>query len=141
MCGLGVLGLLPFFATALGCLFLDDLLLALSQRAFLVYSLAILCFLAGTLWGEVLPDPGDDERSTVLISNGMVLFGVFATLTAGPILAALLLALGYMAQFWYELNRLARQRWYARLRGWLTSGAVVSHFLFIAALVMRPEYS
>ena len=78
---LGVLGLIPFFAAALGSLFLDSLLLALSQRGFLVYSLAILCFLAGTLWGETLPDPPDSERATVLIATAI------STMTALLVLA------------------------------------------------------
>ncbi|MDP5054440.1 MAG: DUF3429 domain-containing protein, partial [Congregibacter sp.] len=55
MQALGFAGLLPFLAAALGVMFLDDLLLAISQRTFLLYSTAILCFLAGTLWGETLP--------------------------------------------------------------------------------------
>jgi hypothetical protein len=91
---LGALGLLPFFATALGTMLLSDLLYALSQRAFLIYSLAILCFLAGTLWGERIADGGAGERAPVLISNGVVLFAVFAILTAQPLLAALLLMVG-----------------------------------------------
>ena len=86
---LGFAGLIPFIATALGAMFLSDLLLAVSVRGFLVYSAAILCFLAGTLWGETLPEPALGDRAPILISNGVVLFVVFATMTAQPLVAGL----------------------------------------------------
>ena len=136
MRALGVLGLVPFFAAALGVMFLDELLHALSQRAFLVYSLAILCFLAGTLWGEVLGSSGSTAAS-VLVSNGVVLFAVSATLTAQPLVAALLLMLGHIAQLWYEANLTWRARWYTRMRGWLSGGAVLAHLMFVVGLIYR----
>ena len=134
---LGVLGLLQFFAAALGVMFLDELLHAVSQRAFLVYSLAILCFLAGTLWGEVLGSSNGGAAASVLVSNGVVLFAVFATLTAQPLVAALLLMLGHIAQFWYEANLPSRQDWYTRMRGWLSGGAVLAHLMFLVGLIYR----
>ena len=136
---LGYAGLAPFVACALGVLFLDDLLLALSQRAFLLYSTAILCFLAGTLWGEALPEPQPGQGAAILISNGMVLFTVFAMLTARPLVAALLLMLGYLAQLWYERQSLQRPRWYVNLRTLLTLVAVACHLLFALGLLLRPE--
>jgi hypothetical protein len=134
---LGLAGLLPFVATAVGAFFLDDLLLALAQRSFLVYSLAILCFLAGTLWGETLPAPMKGQAATILVSNGVVLFAVFAMLTAQPVLAAFLLLLGHLAQLWFERQRLRRPAWYVRLRTGLTAVAGACHLLFIAALMAR----
>lgn len=134
---LGILGVVPFVLASLGSLFFDDLLLPLSQRGFLVYSLAILCFLAGTLWGEALPALKSGQRATILISNGVVLFAVFATLAGQLLLTALLLMLGYMALFWFERNLLERERWYTRLRGWLTSAVVVSHMTFAIGLLWR----
>ena len=137
---LGLAGLVPFIAGALGVFLLDDLLLALAQRSFLIYSLAILCFLAGTLWGETLPEPALGQRSTILVSNGVVLFAFFAILTAQPVLAAFLLLLGHAAQLWYERQSLQRPSWYVGLRSLLTGVAGCCHMLFIAGLVFRPGY-
>lgn len=134
---LGALGLVPFLGMALGTLLLDDLLRALCLRGFLLYSMAILCFLSGTLWGETLPAPARDQRATILISNGVVLFAVFAMLSAQPLLAALLLMLGFKTLYWYELRRLPRPAWYTLLRRRLTFGVVLSHLLFVGALLLR----
>ena len=122
---LGAAGLVPFLATAAGLFVFDDLLLA------------ILCLLAGTLWGETLPAPLEGQGATILVSNGVVLFAVFAMLTAQPALAALLLMLGHLAQLWYERQSLRRPRWYVTLRTWLTGIAALSHLLFVAGLSAR----
>ncbi len=137
---LGLAGLLPFLGGGLGVFVLEDLLLALAQRGFLIYSLVILCFLAGTLWGETLPEPAPAQRATILVSNGMVLFAFFAILTAQPVLAAGLLLLGHIAQLWYERQSLERPVWYVRLRTLLTSVAAVCHLLFIAGLMLHPGF-
>ncbi len=132
---LGLAGLLPFIATSLGFLVFDDLLRALSQRAFLLYSTAILCFLAGTLWGETLPRPQSGQRATILVSNGVVLFAVTAMLTAQPLVAAIMLMLGHLAQLWYERESLHRPYWYLKLRTGLSLTAAACHGVFIAGLV------
>lgn len=134
---LGIAGLLPFLAASTGAWLFDDLLLALSQRAFLIYSAAILCFLAGTLWGETLPEPRRGQGAAVLVSNGVVLFVVFALLTAQPIIAAGLLLLGHLAQLWFERQSLERPSWYVRLRSFLTGIAALTHAVFMAALTLR----
>lgn len=134
---LGFAGLLPFLAAALGVMFLDDLLLALSQRTFLLYSTAILCFLGGTLWGETLPEPSVGQGATILASNGIVVFAVLAMLTAQPLLAAILLMLGHLMLLWYERQLPQRAIWYTRMRSWLTFVAVLSHLLFAVALMWR----
>lgn len=134
---LGFAGLLPFLAAALGVMFLDDLLLALSQRTFLLYSTAILCFLGGTLWGETLPEPSVGQGATILASNGIVVFAVLAMLTAQPLLAAILLMLGHLMLLWYERQLPQRAIWYTRMRSWLTFVAVLSHVLFAVALMWR----
>ncbi|GAB5414155.1 MAG: hypothetical protein Cons2KO_17580 [Congregibacter sp.] len=136
---LGIAGLMPFLGTALGVMFLDDLMLAVSQRAFLLYSCAILCFLAGTLWGETLSVDLPGQRATIMVSNGVVLFAVFAMLTAQPTLAALLLMLGHLALLWFELQSLGREKWYRRMRGWLSSIAALSHLMFVMGLSMRAQ--
>ena len=137
MQSLGAAGLLPFIAAALGTMFLSDLLYALSQRTFLLYSTAILCFLAGTLWGETLPEPKQGQGAAIIASNGVVLFAVLAMLTAQPLLAALLLMLGHLAQLWYERQLPDRSAWYTRLRTYLTFGVVLTHLMFMVGLTLR----
>jgi hypothetical protein len=136
---LGVAGLIPFLATALGVMFLNDLLFAISQRAFLLYSTAILCFLGGTLWGETLPDPQPGQGAAIIVSNGVVLFAVFAMLTAQPLLAGVFLMLGHLALLWYERQSPTRAIWYTRMRSWLTTVAVISHLMFVTGLTFRAS--
>lgn len=136
---LGLAGLLPFIAAALGVMFLDDLLLAVSQRTFLLYSTAILCFLGGTLWGETLPEPTVGDGAAIFISNGIVLFAVLAMLTAQPLLAAILLMLGHLTLLWYERQLPDRALWYTRMRSWLTLVAVITHLMFSIGLMFRAS--
>lgn len=136
---LGLAGLLPFIGSALGVMFLDDLLHAVAQRAFLLYSTAILCFLGGTLWGETLPAPQPGQGATIVVSNGLVVFAVLAMLTAQPLLAALLLMLGHLALLWFEGQALQREAWYARMRTWLTLVAVLAHIMFMLGLTLRGD--
>lgn len=134
---LGYAGLLPFAGFALGLWLLEGYVHALSMQGFLVYSLAILCFLAGSLWGSA---PQHAERARIprlLVSNGVVIFAVLAFLTAQPLIAAMLLMLGHLAQLWYELNTLAKELWYRRLRTRLTLVAVGLHLVYAGGLVQQ----
>ncbi len=132
---LGYAGLLPFAAFALGVWALQGYIQALSMQGFLVYSLAILCFLAGSLWGSAPQYVESARVSRLLVSNGVVIFAVLGFLTAQPLIAAMLLMLGHLAQLWYELNTLPRGGWYRGLRTRLTLVAVVFHLVYAAALV------
>jgi hypothetical protein len=134
---LGYAGLLPFLAALLGTLLLHDYPAALSRQAFVIYSLAILCFLAGTLWGSAIHYPQKPKLLRLLISNGIVIFAVLGILTAQQVLATILLMIGYMALLWYERNSSGTAGWYPRLRARLTWLAVVLHVLFIATLIAR----
>jgi hypothetical protein len=134
---LGYAGLLPFAAAAVGTALLQGYPWALAQHAFVIYSLAILCFLAGTLWGSAIDYPEPQKLLRLLISNGIVIFAVLSILTARQWLAALLLMLGYLAQLWYERGSSGGSGWYPRLRSRLTWTAVLLHLLYIAALVGR----
>lgn len=136
--GLGYAGLLPFAAGAVGVWVFRGYPQALAQQGFLVYSLAILCFLAGTLWGSAPQSPVADAPPRLLVSNGVVLFAVLGFLTAQPVVAALLLLVGHLAQLWYELNTTA-VGWYRRLRRRLTLSAGLLHGVYVAGLVaVRP---
>ena len=81
MLGLGYAGLLPFYGFLAGAWLLSDWPGAVSVQGFVIYSLGILCFLGGTLWGRV--QTGEEPLiARLLISNGVVLFAVAAVLTA-----------------------------------------------------------
>ena len=134
---LGYAGLLPFAGFALGLWLLEGYVHALSMQGFLVYSLAILCFLAGTLWGSAPQHAESTRIPRLLVSNGVVIFAVLAFLTAQPLIAALLLMLGHLAQLWYELNTPMKELWYRRLRTRLTLVAVVFHLVYAAGLVQQ----
>ena len=126
---LGYAGLLPFYGFLLGIWLLQDWPAAVSVQGFVVYSLAILSFLGGTLWGRVqsLEKP---LMARLLVSNGVVVFAVAAVLTAKAWLAAVALMCGYLALLWYERGTEVLPQWYGVMRRELTLGVVVAHGLF-----------
>ena len=134
---LGYAGVLPFVGFALGTLIAQDYLQALSQQGFVIYSLAILCFLAGTLWGSASSYTDAASMLRVLVSNGIVLFAALSVLTAQALLAAALLMLGYLALLWYERNSSDNPPWYVCLRTRLTIAAVLAHLCYLVAMVVR----
>ena len=126
---LGYAGLLPFYGFLLGIWLLQDWPAAVSVQGFVVYSLAILSFLGGTLWGRVqsLEKP---MMARLLVSNGVVIFAVAAVLTAKAWLAAVALMCGYLALLWYERGTEVLPQWYGVMRRNLTLGVVIVHGLF-----------
>tara|TARA_R110002110_G_scaffold153886_1_gene347528 strand:+ start:86132 stop:86569 length:438 start_codon:yes stop_codon:yes gene_type:complete len=135
--GLGFAGVLPFLLFVLGIWFLRDYLRTLSQQGFVIYSLAILCFLAGSLWGTAMQRQGADKLLRLVVSNGIVIFAALSVLTAQAVIAAGLLALGYLATLWYERSSGSRSGWYASLRLQLTLLVVALHIAYIAGLIAR----
>ena len=129
---LGFAGLIPFYGALLAFVMFEDYPRSLAIQGFLVYSLAILCFLAGALWGYARCRPAREQGQRLLVSNGIVLFAVASMLTAQFALAALLLMLGYLALLWFERNVDGSHTWYARMRWQLTLGVIVAHGLYIA---------
>ena len=85
---LGYAGLVPFFGFCLGFGLLEDWPRSLSIQGFIIYSLGIFAFLAGALWGQIQTVKADGAVSTLIVSNGLVLFGVAAILTAQAMMAA-----------------------------------------------------
>ena len=77
---LGYAGLLPFFGFCFGFATLEGWPRSLSIQGFVIYSLAIFCFLAGALWGQEQQVQSPSALSTLIISNGLVLFGVGLTI-------------------------------------------------------------
>ena len=128
---LGFAGLLPFYLFLAGLLWLVDYPRALSAQGFIIYSLAILCFLAGAVWGDARRLPSEQQTWRLLVSNGLVIFAVVSMLTAQLVLAAFLLMLGYLALLWYERRVDSHRDWYSAMRAQLTSGVVVAHLLYM----------
>ncbi len=128
---LGYAGLIPFFVFCLGFSALEDWPRSLSIQGFVIYSLAIFAFLAGALWGQVQAIEADGAISTLIVSNGLVLFGVAAILTAQAMMASIFLMLGYIALLWYETRVSSLERWYRLLRRRLTLGVVFAHMIFV----------
>jgi hypothetical protein len=126
MLTLGYAGLLPFYGFLAGAWSLEDWPAAVSVQGFIIYSLGILCFLAGTLWGRVQSFDAP-HRARLLVSNGLVLFAVAAVLTAQAWLASLGLMTGLPP-------------WYGVMRRNLTLGVVLAHGLFftVQSVQMAP---
>ncbi len=131
---LGGAGLIPFAAGLLAFTYLEDYPKALGQHAFLLYSLAIISFLAGTTWGWAQAARPSEGAIQLLISNGIVVFAVLAMLTANPFWALILLALAYLVFLGYERRVLEQEPEYRRMRAWLTGVVMVLHGLMAAAL-------
>lgn len=131
MLALGYAGLVPFFGFCLGAWWLTGWPAALSRQGFVIYSLGILSFLGGTLWGRVqaLENP---SIIRLLVSNGVVLFAVAFVLMAQAWLASLALMLGYVALLWYERGAEVLTQWYRKMRYRLTAGVLFAHLLFLA---------
>ena len=136
---LGYAGVLPFAGFALAAMMSHGYLQALSQQGFVIYSLAILCFLAGTLWGSASLDTDAVPTLRVLVSNGIVVFAALSVLTAQALIAATLLMLGYLALLWYERHSAHNQPWYVALRTRLTVVVVALHICYLVALVLRND--
>ena len=138
MLGLGYAGLLPFYGFLAGAWLLSDWPAAVSVQGFVIYSLGILCFLGGTLWGRV-QTVEEPLIARLLISNGVVLFAVAAVLTAKAWLAAVALMGGYLALLWYERGAEHLPAWYAAMRRNLTLGVVLAHGLFFVQQSLQAQ--
>ena len=133
--GLGFAGLIPFYLFVTGLALLQDYPRALSTQGFIIYSLAILCFLSGAVWGYARRLPSEQQALHLLVSNGVVIFAVVSLLTAQVVLAALLLMLGYIALLWYERRTGEVGNWYSAMRAQLTLGVILAHLLFVSVHV------
>ena len=128
---LGYAGLIPFYAFLIGAALLEDYPRALSIQGFVIYSLAILSFLSGALWGHTRLPSDREQTIDLVISNGIVIFVVASVLTAQVVLAVLLLTLGYLALLWYERRTQPIRNWYSAMRARLTLGVVFAHLLYV----------
>tara|TARA_B100000579_G_C22535391_1_gene712733 strand:- start:84 stop:533 length:450 start_codon:yes stop_codon:yes gene_type:complete len=132
---LGFSGLFPF---------LGGLVLSATQykiygisgaTIFTTYSLAILCFLAGAVWGQILRiESSPTQQMHLIMTNIFVVVGWFAFLTSQKLyaLGVAVLMLVFACIFFLEINlfevsTIRQNAQYSRLRKILTSLVVAAH--------------
>ena len=133
--GLGSLGLIPFVAGLILSARQHDIIGISGEAIFTTYSLAILCFLAGAIWGQVLKVPfSQAHQRNLIITNILVVIGWTAFLTSQKfyVLSVTVLTLGFAGVFFLEfylfkLSTTRQDRQYARLRVVLTSVVIAAH--------------
>ena len=136
MLWLGRAGLLPFLFLPVAA-FLAWLPGNWAARAFLAYSLAILCFLAGTLWGTARDLRGAHKARRLLASNAFVLVAVGAVVLLPAAAAVAVLMLVHLLLAGYE-QATAPSGWYLRMRWQLTTVAALCHLLYIPLAGWAP---
>ena len=119
MTRLGYAGLTPFYLFAALAWSPVAAHQALAQRGLVFYSLAILAFLAGSLWGSANVRDGADKVRRLITSNLLTVLGALAAIFADSLLALLLLATLHLGLLWYETSS-PSSRWYLSLRRQLT---------------------
>ncbi len=132
---LGYAGLIPFVAFAVG-VWAPGWVYTVSLRGFVLYSMAILCFLSGSLWGSAINYPEVAKRTRLLWSNALVVCAVIAVLGLQWLASSLLIMAGHLAILRYERQTSPVRSWYSRLRTRLTTVAVITHLVYAAGIVM-----
>ncbi len=135
--GLGYAGLIPFTILSVWCWLAPLPFLAQIQDGFLIYSLGIICFLAGTVWGSASSIPLAERPARLLASNSLTVFSVFSVWIAEAATASLCLMLSYLLMYQYEFTRSLSGSWYIRLRTRLTVGVLISHAIFLGSIFCR----
>ena len=132
---LGVLGLLPFgFGIVLTLLEMDFFGIN-GFDIFTSYSLAILCFLSGSLWGQILKGEFFDRNKRALVmTNVLVVAGWSASLASEEfsIISLIVLGIAFCGVFLMEIflirqSAMSLNRDYARLRFTLTALVLSGH--------------
>jgi hypothetical protein len=140
--GLAAAGAVPFGAFVV--LALTGTATAFALHGLLIYSLAILCFLAGSWWGLALlmAEVTSRQRGWILVlSNGVVVLAVTATLLLPPRLAVFALGAMYLLLLSGEASIVGLQRqpdYYRNMRLRVSMFAVGAHVLVGLANVSVP---
>ncbi|AIS56900.1 DUF3429 domain-containing protein [Vibrio coralliilyticus] len=138
---LGYLGLLPF-ALSLICIVTGASLFGLTgEEMFISYSVVILSFLSGVLWGNGIDHSVDKiSRNALLLSNlfAVMTWGVLLLSRQNTALALILLAIGYFLVWFSERAvRIAEKErkpaGYKILRARLTTSVVIMHCIALIA--------
>ena len=133
---LGYLGLILFFILSSGCWFLSSSLREQASQGFILYSLGILCFLAGTLWGRALSLPQSARPWRLIVSNIFAVLAVVSVWLVYILEASFFLMISYFCIYHYEALKQRSGGWYIELRARLTFGVLISHGSFIGSLIM-----
>ena len=132
---LGALGSLPFGLGIVLTLIEADFLGISGVDIFTSYSLAILCFLSGSLWGQILKDDFFARNKIALVmTNVLVVAGWIASLAAEKFSIISLISLGLafcgillLEIFLFRQSAVSLNRDYARLRFTLTALVLSGH--------------
>ena len=132
---LGALGLLPFGFGIVLTLIEADFLGITGVDIFTSYSLAILCFLSGSLWGQILKDEFFARNKKALVmTNVLVIAGWSASLASEKfsIISLVILGLAFcgillLEIFLFRQSVVSLNREYARLRFTLTALVLSGH--------------
>ena len=132
---LGVLGLLPFGFGIVLTLLETDFFGINGFDIFTSYSLAILCFLSGSLWGQILKGEFFDRNKRALVmTNVLVVAGWSASLASEEfsIISLIILGIAFCGVFLMEIflirqSAMSLNRDYARLRFTLTALVLSGH--------------
>lgn len=133
---LGYLGVLPFIASLFFLSSTSSIPVIKSPPIFIIYSIAILSFLGGTLWQANI-----ESKRTAIISNLLCLFAVASIFLPSQI-GLLWLSFGYFSM-WYAERRLRQSNTisyldtYYTLRSRLT---VIVIFLHLLASLILLEF-
>ena len=136
MVALGYAGLAPFYGFAGMTWVMDPGMQQWALQGFTLYSLAILSFLAGSMWGSANVRVGADKASRLLVSNVVTVMGVAMLISFSPILAAALLALLHLILLYYEIAH-SSDGWYLQLRRRLTWLSMPAYLMF---LLSQPAF-
>lgn len=125
-----ILGALPFALLWLaGAVGVEQLWGLSPAQAFRDYSFAVLCFMAGTLWGQRLEDTGHDQvvRALAILFFLLALCVLCLPLLPGIVLLALLYCFFIGVETYWLREHYPQLYW--RLRQYITLVVVLSHAL------------
>ena len=132
MAALGYAGLTPFYGFAVLAWCSEPDVQQLALQGFTLYALAILSFLAGSLWGSANVRVGADKISRLLVSNLATVMGVAGLIVLSPTLAVAALALLHLGLLYYEVAH-AVPSWYLQLRRRLTWCSMPAYLVFLGS--------
>jgi hypothetical protein len=127
------LGVVPFFLAIYLTLSNDTFLEVEGTQWFVTYSLVILSFMAGTLWGQAVNQSVSAKRAA-LASNGVTLIAWFAFLLVSAQSTLVMFALGFIALYMLErliMHNVTRPPYYLGLRLRVTALVVLAHGVMI----------
>jgi len=136
---LAYLGLIPFVVCVASLWLSSNPMVQLEARTiFLFYSVVILSFMAGTLWGALIPLV---ERTPQAIMTMVLIVGVvisaWCALLLDLVTATIILFIGYVLILAYERQLAVGEQfpdWYHRSRKQLTMFVLGLHVLYGFAL-------